>query len=73
MIAWRRYETPALRLISEYNPPFKRQVRQLPQGLGMMGAERYVINLNIEVSVHANSGELWVFKTIPRMIVEGSG
>lgn len=38
-----------------------------------MGAERYVINLNIEVSVHANSGELWVFKTIPRMIVEGSG
>jgi hypothetical protein len=38
-----------------------------------MGAERYVTTLNIEVSVHANSGEIWVFKTIPRMIIEGSG
>jgi hypothetical protein len=37
-----------------------------------MGAEGYVTNMNIEVSVHADSGEIWVFKTIPRMIVEGS-
>lgn len=38
-----------------------------------MGAELYATALNIEVSVHANSGEIWVYKTIPRMIVKGSG
>ncbi|KAG1803981.1 uncharacterized protein BJ212DRAFT_1304493 [Suillus subaureus] len=27
----------------------------------------------MKVSVHANSGEIWVFKTAPRMMVEGSG